>query len=211
MAEQGVEHHRNREAGTSYCTTETRDQERGTKQRQGRRRAYGLLGLFVLYAGVLGLVSAPAAEVLQISATSFVLRCSAGNCPDTGLDAVGEEGQGLLLNARGRYFAPAVFPTTGVSVCRFTLWYRDNDGDLDVTARLLRKRVAIGDNAFTAPVVMAQVSSSGFNNTLQRVATGTVSGRLVNTNRFFYFVELEVPGNTIEIVGVQIDFRPTCP
>ena len=211
MASQGVKHHMDRDAGTPPCIKETRSQKSSIRQWQGGRCAYRLIGFFILCAGVFGLTPAPAAEVLQISATSFVLRCSAENCPETGLNEFGEGFQGLLLNARGLYFAPVVFPTTGVSVCRFTLWYRDNDAEIDVTARLLRKKVAIGDNAFTTPGVMAQVSSSGGNDTLQRATTSTVSGRLVNTKKFFYFVELEIPGSTLEIVGVQIDFRPTCP
>src|SRR5687767_11372305 len=106
-------------------------------------------------AGLLGASSMAAADIINISATALVLRTEAGSA-----DVVGEEGQGLLQNARGTYFAPVVFPAGAGSVCRFSMVYRDFD-DNDITARLLKKTYVIGGSAFTPPVVMATLQTGG--------------------------------------------------
>jgi hypothetical protein len=164
------------------------------------------VGLFALCWVGFGTISGTSAETLQIAAPGFAPHGKAG-VPGN----FGEVFQGLLLNAAGNYYAPVVFPTTGQSVCRFRLIYRDNDADVNVTARLLRKRFALGGNAFDPPVTMAAVASSGADPTVRRAGTATIAQAQINTANSFYFVELEFPANTLEALGVEINIQPTCP
>jgi len=143
------------------------------------------------------------ADVMGISATSFVGR--------NGATVVGEESQGLLLNAAGNYFAPVIFPRAGDQICRFSLLYRDFDSDFNVTARLKRKVVSLQGSAFAPPILMAQASSSGFADAPRRSTDTTVVDRVVKPGASFYFVELFLPANTLQVMGVQIVFEPTCP
>jgi hypothetical protein len=167
-----------------------------------------LVALVTVGLGIAGWAHSAMAAVIQIPAVGFVLRCSAANCPPDGSARLGEQSQGLLLNARGTYFSPVVFPNFAERVCRFVLWARDNDGDINVTARLMRKRLAT-TNAFAPPEVMAQVSSTGANPNLRAFIDSTIAAPLPNAS-FVYYVELVVPGETLEVAGVRIETRPTC-
>jgi hypothetical protein len=150
------------------------------------------------------------AAILQISATSFTLRCPCNNAPPTN-DEFGEASNGLLLNAEGDYYAPVVFPTNGDRVCAFSLVARDSESTANVTASLFRKTFAAGGNAFDPPIRMARAQTSGAANGIQVVSDNTITRPQVGTANSFYFVALTVPANTLEVLGVQIDVRPTCP
>jgi hypothetical protein len=169
--------------------------------------------LVVLSPVCLGLIGpvqrAAATQFIQIPAVSFVLRCAAADCPTAGSSQVGEESQGLLLNAQGTYFAPVIFPNLVERVCRFVLWARDNDPSINVTARLMRKPLYT-TNAFAPPELMAQVSSSGSSANLRVFSTASITAPLP-TYQFVYYVELEAPGETLEIAGVRIQTQSTCP
>jgi len=161
----------------------------------------------VIVAALLGLSGTASAFILQISATAFVPRDEA--VPDTD---IGEEFNGLLLNADGRYFAPVVFPRAG-RVCSFSLVFRDSDGDpgIDITARLMRKKFGGAAGAFDPPVVMARAKSTGADNFIRVAEDVTIKQGAIRPGNSFYFVELDVPFSTLEVLGVQIDFRETCP
>ncbi|HEX9905692.1 MAG TPA: hypothetical protein VGA77_12070 [Propylenella sp.] len=158
----------------------------------------------VIVAALLGLSGTASAFILQISATAFVPRDEA--VPDTD---IGEESNGLLLNADGRYFAPVVFPRAG-RVCSFTLVARDNDGDFNVNARLMRKRFGGGAGAFDPPVVMARAHTSSASNDIQTDTDTTIAQAVINAANSFYYVELNLPFEALEVLGVQIDFRNSC-
>jgi len=150
-------------------------------------------------------VSTSLAAVISISAATFVPRDLSGS-PTLN----GETFQGLLLNAKGQYYAPVVFPSAG-NVCRFTLVFRDNDAEQNVTARLRKKGFAAGGNAFSVPVIMAAVTSAAASNTTRVVSDTTIVQRAVFLGAFYY-VELVVPIQSLEVLGVLIDFRTTaCP
>lgn len=149
----------------------------------------------------LAVTSMASAETMQISASGFTAH---GPNP-------GEVNQGLLLNAQGKYYAPVVFPAKGQLVCRFKLVYRDNDTDVDLTARLFRKLAIIGGNPFDPPVLMASVSSSGAAATTRRAATAIIVQRVINNTNSLYYVEIDFPLTTLEALGVEIDVQPTCP
>ncbi len=95
--------------------------------------------------------------------------------------------------------------------CRFSLWYRDFDSNHNITARLLRKNVAVGSVAFTPPVVLASVASGGSVDTMRRASTTAITNRLISPGAAFYYVDLDIPFNALQIVGVQIEYKATCP
>lgn len=164
-------------------------------------RRLGLLFL-AAYCG-LAITQTAQGAVIGISATSFVPR-DAETTP-------GDEVQGLLLNAQGRYFAPVVFPESGDQVCSFSLIYRDLDAEGNVVARLKRKPVNLQVSAFTPPILMAQAASTGAEDPIRRSTDTTIADRVTKPAASFYFVELDIASSTIEVLGVQVVFKPNCP
>jgi hypothetical protein len=161
------------------------------------------LATSVALAAMLIQTSASAA-LLNIAAVAFTPR-AVNSTTDS---ASGEVIQGMLGNANGRYYAPVLFPSSG-NVCRLYVVFRDNDADFNLTARLFRKVVAVGGDSFTPPVLMAQVASTGVAATTRRLADVTISQPAIDLVNSVYYVELIVPAQTLEIIGVQIDFRTT--
>ena len=165
-----------------------------------------LLKSIVAAAAILGMTTAALPAYISIPAVTFVPRDVGAATSDPG-----EVIQGLLGNANGRYYAPVIFPSAG-NVCAFYLVFRDNDADIGVTARLLRKPFAAGTGSFTPPVVMAQIAPGSANANTRRIADTTITQPAINIGNSFYYVELVLPGATLEVFGVQIDFRTTaCP
>jgi hypothetical protein len=160
--------------------------------------------LLTLVAASIGLSVAAQAEIIQIPAITFANRSSA--------TVVGDSNFGTLTNATGTFFAPVPFPVNGQIVCRFTLIHRDNDADFGITARLLKKRILLGQNPFTPPVEMAKVETgnAGTTATVQRLFDRSITQARVDLTRAFYYVELTIPATTLEVLGVQIDVRQSC-
>ena len=162
---------------------------------------------FAMSFATAGVLASPThADNINISATAFALRTASGSS-----DVTGEGGNGLLQNATGKYFAPVVFPVNGVNICSFALALRDFDVDFDVSASLLRKSYTLGGSAFTPPAVLASVGSTGAIDAVRRRATNTVATPKVNNARAYYYVELDVPASTLQVLGVEIVYKPTCP
>jgi len=169
-------------------------------------------------AALLGTMPGARAEVVQIAAPAFTVHCPctpvAGDTESIGsveFNNVTGTPRGLLQNAQGRYYAAVPFPRSGHNVCRFSLVYRDNDADHDVTARLLKKAVVIGgQTTFDDATVMARVRSAGAAAEMRRKSTRKITEPGIDTADAFYFVELELPENLIEVVGVQVEVKKTC-
>lgn len=156
--------------------------------------------LVLLAAGV------PAySDTINISATTFVLRT--GN-PSP--DLPGESGNGLLQNAKGKFYAPVILPVAGVKLCRFSMVFRDFDAGT-ITARLLKKIYTVGGSAFTPPLVMAKLESAGAVDAVRRATTVAILQPTVTTGRSHYFVELEITDTPLQVLGVEIIVKPTCP
>lgn len=147
-------------------------------------------------------VPAARAEFLQLSATAFVPR---------GVFITDDENAGMLLNATGQYYSIVPFPVGGMRMCRFSLIYRDNDADHNITARLLRKNINLGGSAFNGPVVLAQVASSNASANMRRASTTAITNRMISPGVAFYYVDLDIPFSALEVVGVQIEHKASCP
>lgn len=165
---------------------------------------------FVLaFAGSTAFTSPAAAEILQISATGLVKRC-----PCTGESAdEAEVNNGVLLprNVDMRYFQPVALPH-GQRVCSFSMIYHDINAADSMVARLKRKIFTAGNPPFNAPTVMAAVTSAaGTPNTVRKATDATIVNALINTASSFYFIEVDVATINMNLLGFQIDVRPTCP
>jgi hypothetical protein len=171
------------------------------------RRMKAFVGCLVICFATLGASEKASAETLQIAALGFVPHWFPGYPTNPG-----SASEGLLVNARGIHFASVIFPTSGKLVCRFRLIYRDYNFGYDISARLMRKSIAIGGGAFAPPVVMASVASSGADPVERRAVTSAIALSKINNLTAFYFVELVIEDNfNLEVLGVQIDVQTTCP
>lgn len=172
----------------------------GRKAGGTARRAVAWL---LVAVGALAFPIAASAANVTLSAVTFVPR---GDAP------AGDVLLGLLANngGTGVYYALANL-TPGESVCKVTLWARDNDGDFDVTARLVRKQIVSGPGTGFGPPpqVMASAKTAGASGDLQRAATTAITSPLVSLN-FLYWIELDFPGGFMEALNVRILTQPVC-
>jgi hypothetical protein len=170
-------------------------------------KAKALLKSIVVVASILGTTAPAMAALINLPAIAFATRDPIGG----GTSDHGEPVKGMLGNAGGVYFASVLFPSAG-NVCAVHLVLRDFEVTANVTARLLRKGFSVGAFALADPLVMASVSSlGGISTNFQRFTDNTIVAPTV-VPAAFYFVELSVPADTLEVLGVQIDFRTTaCP
>ena len=155
------------------------------------------------------------AELIVLSAVDFVKRCKV-LCPNAGTDPIEDNSavdRGVLIQGDGGFFFASVpFPVNGQRVCRFSLVYHDINANEAIVATLNRKRFTIDGNAFKAPIVMATVSSeAGVPNTARKVSTRDISNPTINKSNSFYYVELFIETFNLNVLGVQIDVRNTCP
>jgi hypothetical protein len=154
----------------------------------------------------LGLLPAAQAELLVYSATDFVRRCP---CPFNTPDHT-EVDNGVLktIDTEVHFFRSIDFPVNLQQVCRFTLLYHDVNAQDTLTARLVRKPFVVGENPFSSPEIMAEVSSaSGVPDTVRRATTTAITSPKITKGRAFYYVEVEAETFNLNILGV----RPTCP
>ena len=160
--------------------------------------------LLALCAAMTGLATAARADIIQIAAVAFANRSTS--------TSVGDPNFGMLSNATGTFFAAVPFTTHGDNVCKFDLVYRDNDSDFGITAKLMKKRVQIGNTPFVPAVTIARVvtGNAAAAAGVQRRSDATINQPTIDLMRGFYYVELTVPAATLEVLGVQIDVRPTC-
>lgn len=175
-------------------------------QRSIARRPDWLTAGLILGASLFGYAGSAQADVLQISALGFVQHCNPCANPDV-------EQNGVLLpqNSFFHLFSPVIFPVDGQNVCSFSLVYQDANGAENMRASLKQKQFVVGQSALDTPAfVMATVQSAGSANVVGRKITKAITHPKINSLRSFYYVELE--GNVNEnVLGVQIDVRPTCP
>jgi hypothetical protein len=175
----------------------------------GNRMSMSRLALAtLLFAGAS--VAAPAAKaaVLSIPVVAFSQFCD----PACSMNPPTLDNGVLKPMAFTTVYAPVDFPTNGERICFLTLIYQDiNAGDA-MTATLFRKAFAVGSNPFNPPVVIGAVSSAaGVVNTVRKATTKINPPALINENAGFYFVKVLFPTINLNLLGVQIDYRPTCP
>ncbi len=107
--------------------------------------------------------------------------------------------------------APVDFPVNGQMICRMTLVYQDKNGTENLKVRLLRKSAVSGVNADSAAIVMGQVSSVGNAATTGKAATTVIAPRKIDELNSFYFLDTGFINFNLNLIGVQLDVRTTCP
>lgn len=170
--------------------------------RKIRNSRISLVAWLVVVVGVLAPLPASAGTT-NVPAIIFVPR---GTAP------AGDVLLGLLANngETGTYYAFAAL-TQGENVCKVFLWARDNDGDFDISARLMRKKLVNGPGTGFGPPpeVMATVKTTGGSGDLQRILTTAITSPLVAI-AYVYWIELVFPGGFMEAHNVRIVTQPVC-
>lgn len=180
------------------------DRESGFARRMPRI----LSGALLCVGPLLGIAPPALADTLQISATALVRRCPCLVATD---DAEVTAGVLQSKQANARYFFPVVFPRDGQRVCSFSMLYRDVNANDTILARLKRKRVTEGGDAFSAPIIVATVKSApGVVNSIRRATTTNITQGVINTLNSFYFLEVDVPTINLDVVGFQIQTEKEC-
>ena len=169
-------------------------------------RAAALSVLLVLTLWPLATATAARSELLVFSAVDFIKRCFAGCADDSTLD------NGVLKPTTASFYYKSIsFPKDGQKVCKFSLVYHDINNTDPLVARLMKKKFKVGEDAFSAPVVMATVSSGpGVVDAARRASTTNVASRTIQKKNAFYYVEVDSQTIHLNIIGVQIDVRSTC-
>jgi hypothetical protein len=171
--------------------------------RRIRNSRIALAASLVVVAGVMGAPLTASAGTTNVAAITFVPR---GTAP------AGDVLMGLLANNGGTGIYYAVAPVTiGENVCKVTLWARDNDGDFNITGRLVRKKLVSGAGTGFGPPpeVMASVATTGASVDLQKKATAVITNPLVLIG-YTYWIELDFPGGFMEALSVQVVTKPVC-
>jgi hypothetical protein len=157
--------------------------------------------------GSIMLAGSPAfAEILQFSALGLIKRCPclAGDEAD---NAIQNNGMLELEGVNMTYFMPVALPD-GQRVCRFTMIYNDINASESMVAVLKRKTIDVGGDPEGGITNMALVTSAaGTPNTIRKVSDRSIVTPLINTNRNFYFIELDAPSVNLNPIGFQIDVR----
>lgn len=147
--------------------------------------------------------SAGGARTLTLAAPEFSPRdysthnnVGASACKDINGDPVfvtsevGGEVRGDMDNAKGSFFEGVRLPH-GTKVENLRVVVNDNDGDTDVFALLVRRRIEGGISNVGGLKVMARAHSTGaVLNTLRRFNDSSIDGARINNAKFEYFVEL---------------------
>lgn len=181
----------------------------GTSHR-GRRptRFRPALGVLAIVAATFAFAPAAKADMISISGAAFIQQCpcsASGNLPDVN--------KGVLVPTdQSNLYAAVDFPKNGQKICSLSVVYQDINANDAMTAKLFRKAFVVGGNPFNNPTVIASVSSApGVVNTVRKATTTTINSPTINETTGFYYVEVSVPTINLNLLGVQIDYRPTCP
>ena len=169
-----------------------------------------VLACLAVATAYLSPVSLARAEVLSIPAIAFSLRCPCGN--DVGDQSEFVDGVLKTVEPGSRFYAPISFPRNGHKVCAFTLVYHDVNNNDAMTASLVKKGFATGKPAFNPPTIMATVATApGVRDVVRKVTTRAISSRTISKGNAFYYALIEAPTVNLNILGVLIDVRPSCP
>ena len=155
------------------------------------------------------MLMAPAAhaEIMSISAMGFTPQYPLG----AGVDYPAAVNGTLVPSFLTVMHAPVVFPVSGQEVCAVYLTYDDNNADQKISAQLVRKPIVFGSASELGEQIMATVNSVGNLGDMRRTSTTAVSPRKINNGNSFYFMRVTAENFNTVLVGVQIDYRPTCP
>ncbi len=90
--------------------------------------------------------------------------------------------------------------------------YRDANQNEALTLSPFRKKIEVGAQIDAAPILVARVvSASGISDAVRKVDAKRINNPAVNTRNSFYYLQAEFENINMNLVGVQVDIRNTCP
>jgi len=163
-----------------------------------------VVGFATFCASLAGPAFSAGADIIQIPAIAFTARSST--------NVIGDENQGTLTNGKGNFYAAVPFTTDGAVVCQFNLVHRDNDADSEIVALLVKKSIVRGGMPFDPPVVMAKVHTgvAAATSGVKIKSDSSIHFPVLHLDSQFYYVELQVASQLLEVLGVQIVVKPAC-
>ena len=166
-----------------------------------------VLSMLTVLLGALAITPANA-EIISISGAAFIQQCPCA--PSGGIPTLD---RGVLKPTDvSKFYVDVPFPIGGQKICSLSIVYQDINANDNMTARLFRKKFALGGNVFNNPVAIATVSSAnGVVQQVRKATTTAVNPRAISKGDSFYYVEVFFPTINVNLIGVQIDHRPTCP
>jgi hypothetical protein len=167
------------------------------------------LATLVVFAVATGAAPAAKAAILSMPAVGFIQYCEP-SCPDGAGVPTLDHGV-LKANAFTRLYAAVDFPVNGQKICSLSIVYQDINNNDAMTATLFRKGFVVGGNAFNNPVAVGSVSSAAGVVNSVRKTTKALDSPIINENTGFYYVQVTLGTFNLNLIGVQIDYRPTCP
>ncbi len=161
----------------------------------------------VAVASMVAAGTAPArADILSLSAMGFVRYDPSGTSQDPNPEA------GTLAPVIGTdLFAAAPFPVNGARICKLTLVYGDDNPTEGISATLYRKRIANGGTLDALPLTIAKVSSTGTVTGMRSKSSTSVLSPVIDLAGYFYYVQVTAENFNTILVGVQIEYKATCP
>ena len=153
--------------------------------------------------------AAPAmAEVVQIPGPAFSRQCP---CNFESAPAVETKGSITPSSGASSYFA--ALPYAGVGkVCAMSMIYRDVNAAESLTVSLFRKKIQLGSAVDGGRDLVARaVSAGGVPDEVRKASAPTIKVAPVNTANAFYYVQADFQNVNMDLVGVQIDIRESCP
>lgn len=159
-------------------------------------------------AAALAAVTPAAAEDIQIPAPAFVRQCPCGTESNPAVETAGTI---TPVQGRSSYFAALPYAGRG-SVCSMSMVYRDANQNEALTVSLFRKKIEVGAQIDAAPILVARVvSASGVSDAVRKTDAKRINNPAVNTSNSFYYLQADFDNINMDLVGVQVDIRNTCP
>jgi hypothetical protein len=117
-----------------------------------------------------------------------------------------EQQFGLVYQGCHQLYGQIDFDRGAKTLRRLTLVGRDLANPDNIVARIMRKRIDQPNGTFNNPEVVAEVSTSGPVDALQKISVNVPAalGRL-NLEAYFYYVEVSMTG-PVEFAGVTVEY-----
>jgi hypothetical protein len=172
------------------------------------------LALIATVSWVLVARSAGGQKVISISAPAFTPRdysehnkMGTSVCTDYVESQTGGEVRGDMDNAEGSFFHAVNLPA-GMKVTKLRLVVNDNDGDADVFAYLIRRKIENGTANTDGYRQMGRARSEGaVANTLRAFQDNAIRfGGRTDNQKYMYFIEL-IDCGLPEPYSVQVFYR----
>jgi hypothetical protein len=117
----------------------------------------------------------------------------------------------LDVAGNAQLVAPDDFLKNGQLICKMTVVYVDSSNE-DLRVQLVKKSAVTGTNSTTPPALLAEVMSNGsVLDVTRRSSTKAITPRKINDRNGFYYLQTAFVNANLDIIGVMLDVRSSCP